>query len=174
MTLSPLTVAANPIFAYGAYIEVGMRTTLIALAIIATVPVAAAGFASDREVAAGTGVAVGELQLRPAVAGGPRGVGLFRQTGARLRGWVVVWGLEPRSRHAVHFHGPQSACGRKADPVAAHADLLADARGVAYATVRVRSTVQVLRKGVYYNVHAKPSSAAENPEIACANVMPIP
>lgn len=151
-----------------------MRTTLIALAIIATLPVAAAGFASDREVASGTGVAVGELQLRPDAAGAPRGAGLFRQTGERLRGWVVVWGLEPRSRHAVHFHGPKSACGRKADPVAAHADLVANARGVAYATVGVRSRLQVLRKGFYYNVHAKPSSAAENPEIACANVVPIP
>jgi hypothetical protein len=153
-----------------------MRSTLIALAIFATLPVAAAGFAADREVAAGTGVAVGELQLRPAdaSAGAPRGVGLFRQTGARLRGWVVVWGLEARSRHAVHFHGPKSACGRKADPVAVHADLVADARGVAYATVSVRSRVQVLRKGFYYNVHAKPSSEAENPEIACANVVPIP
>jgi hypothetical protein len=152
-----------------------MRATVIAAATFATLlAVAAAGSASVRELAAGPGMAVGELQLRPAVAGGPRGVGLFRQTGARLSGWVVVWGLEPRTRHAVHFHGPRSACGRKADPVAVHDDLVADARGVAYATVNVRSPVQILRKGVYYNVHSKPSSAAENPEIACANVLPIP
>jgi hypothetical protein len=150
-----------------------MRTTLITVAIIATLVLVAAGFAADREVAAGTGTAVGELQLRPTVGGSPRGAGLFRQRGTRLRGWVVVWGLEPRSRHAVHFHGPNSACGRKADPVAAHADLVADARGIAYARVSVRSRLQVLRKGFYYNVHAKPASAAENPEIACANVMPI-
>ena len=151
-----------------------MRTSLVALVIIVALPVTAAGFASSREVAQGTAVAVGELQLRPTVAGGPQGVGLFRQTGARLHGWVVVWGLEPRSRHAVHFHGPNSACGRKAEPVAAHGDLVADERGVAYAKVSVRSRVQVLRRGFYYNVHAKPSSAAENPEIACANVVPIP
>jgi len=87
---------------------------------------------------------------------------------------VVVWGLKPRSTHAVHFHGPKSACGSKADPVAAHADLVADARGVAYANVGVRSGLQVLRKGFYYNVHAKASSAEENPEVACANVVPIP
>jgi hypothetical protein len=151
-----------------------MRATLAALAIVATLPVAAASIASDREVAASTRTAVGELQLRPGVAGGPRGVGLFRQTGASLRGWVVVWGLAPRSRHAVHFHGPNSACGRKADPIAAHADLIADPQGVANATVKIRSRVQVLRKGFYYNVHAKPFSAQENPEIACANVVPIP
>jgi hypothetical protein len=151
-----------------------MRTTSIAVAIIATLALAAAGFAADREVAAATSMAVGELQLRPTNAGGPRGVGLFRQAGARLRGWVVVWGLEPRSRHAVHFHGPKSACGQKADPVATHADLVADAQGVAYATVRIRSRLQVLRNGFYYNVHAKPASASENPEIACANVVPIP
>lgn len=151
-----------------------MRTMLIALAIVATLLVVAASFASNRDVASGTATTVGELQLRPAIAGGPRGVGLFRQTGASLRGWVVVWGLQPRSRHAVHFHGPNSSCGQKADPVAAHADLIADASGVAYATVKIRSRVQVLRKGIYYNVHAKPFTAEENPEIACANVVPIP
>jgi hypothetical protein len=43
-----------------------------------------------------------------------------------VRGWVVVWGLEPHSMHAVHFHGPRSACEAKANPVAAHADLEAD------------------------------------------------
>jgi len=100
-------------------------------------------------------------------------VGLFRQTGATLRGWVVVWGLAPRSKHAVHFHGPRSACGRKADPVAAHADLKADSRGVAYAKAAVRSPVQVVRKGFYYNVHQKPLTEGENPEIACGNVVPI-
>jgi hypothetical protein len=114
------------------------------------------------------------VQIRPTVANGPRGAGLFRQTGANLRGWVVVWGLAPRTRHAVHFHGPKSACGEKADPVAAHADLVADARGVAHATVKIRSPIQVLRKGIYYNVHARPLTATENPEIACANVVPIP
>jgi hypothetical protein len=46
--------------------------------------------------------------------------------------------------------------------------------GVAYATVGVRSRLQILRSGFYYNVHAKPASAAKNPEIACANVVPIP
>jgi hypothetical protein len=150
-----------------------MRTTLIALAIVATLLVAAAGIASDREVAQAR-IAVGELQIRPTVANGPRGAGLFRQTGANVRGWVVVWGLAPRTRHAVHFHGPNSSCGQQADPVAAHADLVADTRGVAYATVKIRSRIQVLRKGIYYNVHARPLTATENPEIACANVVPIP
>ena len=143
------------------------------MAITATLAVAAVGLAADREVAQGTRTAVGELQIRPTIAGGPRGAGLFRQTGSNLRGWVVVWGLGPRTRHAVHFHGPNSACGDQADPVAAHADLVADARGVAYATVKLRSPVQVLRRGIYYNVHARPLTAEENPEIACANVVPI-
>jgi len=137
--------------------------------------VAPASAVGSGEVASSTAAtAVAELQITPSVAGGPRGLGLFRQSGATLRGWVVVWGLQPRAKHAVHFHGPRSACGRKADPVAAHADLRADSRGVAYAKVAVRSPVQVLRKGFYYNVHQKPSTASENPEIACANVAPIP
>jgi hypothetical protein len=151
-----------------------MRRTLIALAIIATLAIAAVGSASDRALTEGTATSAAELQIRPSSGSSPRGVGLFRQTGATLRGWVVVWGLQPHTRHAVHFHGPRSACGAKADPVAAHQDLVADARGVAYATVRVRSPVQVLRKGIYYNVHALPTGPADNPEIACANIVPIP
>jgi hypothetical protein len=147
---------------------------VIALATVATLLVAGAGVASDRDVASGTATTVGELQIRPTIVNGPQGAGLFRQTGSSLRGWVVVWGLAPRTRHAVHFHGPNSSCGQKADPVAAHADLVADARGVAYATVKIRSPAQVLRKGIYYNVHARPLTATENPEIACANVVPVP
>ena len=145
----------------------------MALAITGTLAVAAVGLAADREVAQVGRTAVGELQIRPSISSGPRGVGLFRQTGANLRGWVVVWPLVPGSRHAVHFHGPNSSCGQKADPVAAHADLVANERGVAYAAVKIRSPVQVLRKGIYYNVHARPLTATENPEIACANVVPI-
>jgi hypothetical protein len=151
------------------------RAQLIAVVALVTLSVASAAAIGSGQVASSTtATAVAELQLTPTVAGGPRGVGLFRQTGATLRGWVVIWGLQPRSKHAVHFHGPRSACGRKADPVAAHADLRADARGVAYAKVGARSPVQVLRKGFYYNVHQKPSIADENPEIVCANVVPIP
>jgi hypothetical protein len=148
---------------------------LIALAVFATVASTAGAIGSRHEAAVTVKGAVAELQLAPSVARGPRGVGLFRQTGARLRGWVVVWGLDPHSlKHAVHFHGPNSACGEKADPVAAHADLKADSKGVAYAKVELRSRIQVLMKGFYYNVHRKPSSiAGQNPEIACGNVVPI-
>jgi hypothetical protein len=150
------------------------RAQLIVMAAVVTLSVAAALAVGSGHVASSTAAtAVAELQLTPTVAGGPRGVGLFRQTGATLRGWVVVWGLAPRSEHAVHFHGPGSACGRKADPVAAHADLKAGSRGVAYAKVAARSSVQVVRRGFYYNVHQKPSTAGENPEIACGNVVPI-
>jgi hypothetical protein len=150
-----------------------IRVLLIAAAVLATLAAAAGAVGSRQDAAVTARSAVAELQLAPSVAGGPRGVGLFRQTGASLRGWIVVWGLDPRSKHAVHFHGPESACGEKADPVAAHADLKADSKGVAYARVAVRSRIQVLRKGFYYNVHQKPSTASQNPETACGNVVPI-
>jgi hypothetical protein len=146
---------------------------LIAVAVFATVASTAGAIGSRHEAAVTVKSAVAELQLAPSVPGGPRGVGLFRQTGARLRGWVVVWGLDPHSKHAVHFHGPNSACGEKAEPVAAHADLKADSKGVAYAKVELRSRIQVLVKGFYYNVHRKPSIAGQNPEMACGNVVPI-
>lgn len=151
-----------------------MRTKAQLIAVVALVALSVAGAASGsgQVTSSHAATAVAELQIAPSAAGG--GVGLFRQSGASLRGWVVVWGLQPRSKHAVHFHGPRSACGRKADPVAVHADLEADSRGVAYAKVAVRSPVQVLRKGFYYNVHQQPATASENPEIACANVVSIP
>lgn len=152
-----------------------MRIQLVvATALIALLVGVAAAVGTGHKAAVAGRVTVAELQITSTVAGGPRGVGLFHQTGASLRGWVVVWRLAPRSRHAVHFHGPKSACGRKADPVAAHADLKADSRGVAHAKVAVKSPVAVLRKGFYYNVHELPSVASENPEIACGNVVPIP
>lgn len=152
-----------------------MRRPVVALGVVAVCAVVAVAAAAgtDRDAAVTGRTSLAELQIAPSVARGPRGVGFFRQTAGRLQGWVVVWGLDPRSKHAVHFHGPNSACGIKADPAAAHADLRADSRGVAYAKVDVRSRPHVLRKGFYYNVHRKPSIASENPEIACGNVVPI-
>jgi hypothetical protein len=150
------------------------RVVVIAVAVVVMLSAAATAAAFRQRAAVGVSTALAELRLSPSVAGGPRGVALFRQTGARLRGWVVVWGLDPHSLHAVHFHGPRSACGAKADPVAAHADLKADANGVAYASVDVKSQIQILRKCFYYNVHEMPSIAGENPEIACGNVERVP
>jgi hypothetical protein len=87
-----------------------------------------------------------------------------------MTGHVVVWGLEPNTEHAVHFHGPDSRCGAKADPVAVHPDLRADADGVAYAEIDIAPDRGLLGGGFYYNVHAGPSSEAENPEIACGDI----
>jgi hypothetical protein len=103
---------------------------------------------------------------------GVRGVGYFDQNGERLTGFVAVWGLEPNSEHAVHFHGPDSSCGAKADPVATHRDLKADEAGVAYTNVDSRVERNLLRGGFYYNVHQGPSRLADNPEIACGDISP--
>jgi hypothetical protein len=116
--------------------------------------------------------ATAELRIEPSEAGGPRGVGSLRHRDGRLTGWIVVWGLEPGSRHAVHFHGPGASCGAKADPVAVHDDLVADPDGVATFRLDEDAPAAVLDGGVYYNVHAEPSSASENPEIACGDVRP--
>ena len=103
---------------------------------------------------------------------GVRGVGFFEQDGDRLTGFVAVWGLEPNSEHAVHFHGPDSSCGTKADPVAVHPDLKADRSGIAYTNVELRAEQRLLGGGFYYNVHEGPSRVADNPEIACADIGP--
>jgi hypothetical protein len=112
---------------------------------------------------------VAEVRLAGDQAG-VRGVAFFEQDGERMTGDVVVWGLEPNSEHAVHFHGPDSRCGAKADPVAVHPDLMADENGVAYTDVEITAEQELLRGGFYYNVHAGPSSEADNPEIACGDI----
>jgi hypothetical protein len=122
----------------------------------------------------GSGRAVSEFEITPALAGGPRGAALLTFEDGRLRGRVLVWGLEPNTRHAVHFHGPDSACGEKADPVAIHPDLVADGDGTASARVDIRTPTNVLGPGFYYNVHAEPSTVADNPEIACGDVRRVP
>ena len=117
----------------------------------------------------------GDKHARFAIAGDAaevRGTAFLEQDGDRLTGFVVVWGLEPRSAHAVHFHGPGSSCGTKADPVAVHPDLRADASGVAYIDVDVTVDRELLDGGFYYNVHEGPSRQAENPEIACGDIAP--
>ncbi|MDQ4030559.1 MAG: superoxide dismutase family protein [Actinomycetota bacterium] len=101
-----------------------------------------------------------------------RGVAHFEQEGDQVTGFVVVWGLEPNSAHAVHFHGPKGRCGTKADPVAVHPDLTADGNGVAYTNVAIAAKTQLLGGGYYYNVHAGPSRDAANPEIACGDIQP--
>ena len=101
-----------------------------------------------------------------------RGVGFFEQEDDRMTGFVAVWGLEPNTEHAVHFHGPGSECGATADPVAAHPDLRADPNGVAYTDVELTAEQPLLTGGFYYNVHEGPSSRAENPEIACGDLAP--
>ena len=99
-----------------------------------------------------------------------QGVAHFEQDGSQMTGFVVVWGLEPGSVHAVHFHGPDSSCGTKADPVAVHSDLQADGNGVAYTRIDLTSEQDLLDGGYYYNVHTGPSRLADNPELACGDI----
>jgi hypothetical protein len=115
---------------------------------------------------------VAGVLLSPAAESGVRGTAFFRQEGERLSGWVAVWGLPPNSAHAVHFHGPNSSCAKAGPAVAAHPDLVADAKGVAFTSFRTRSELQVLRRGFYYNVHAKGAAKGSSPDLSCANIVP--
>jgi len=133
--------------------------------------IAVAALAGDD---AGDARTVAEFAVVPSVAGGPRGAALLTYEDGALRGRVVVLGLEAHARHAVHFHGPDSSCGEKADPVAIHPDLEADSDGVATARIDVETATNVLQPGFYYNVHAGPSTLADNPEIACGDVRQVP
>jgi hypothetical protein len=148
-----------------------MRAAVIVVAVVALVggfaSIAFAVLRADAEAAA-------ELEIEPTTPGGPEGVGSLRHRDGRLTGWIVVWGLEPGARHAVHFHGPDAACGAQADPIAIHPDLEAGPDGVAAARLDQPAPASLLEGGVYYNVHALPSTASDNPEIACGDVMPAP
>jgi hypothetical protein len=141
---------------------------LVGLGAVAAVVVAAVIAAAL--LADGDGDAAAANGVRLAGESNVEGVAFFEQDGDRLTGYVVVWGLEPNSEHAVHFHGPDSSCGAKADPVAVHPDLRADANGVAFADVDIAAEQELLDGGFYYNVHVGPSRVADNPEIACANL----
>jgi hypothetical protein len=140
---------------------------VIALGCFAIIASAASGGAATRTIAA--------VELRPDGGGAARGAAYFTQRGARLSGWVVVWGLEPGSAHAVHFHGPNGTCASKpAKPaVASHDDVTADSRGVAFKRFSVSSPSQVLRRGFYYNVHSHPSAHGSSPSIACGPIRPL-
>jgi hypothetical protein len=137
----------------------------VAALAIGGVAIAGAGAAQPSRVVAG-------VLLQPSAESGVRGAAFFRQEGRRLSGWVAVWGLAPNSAHAVHFHGPNASCAKAAPAVAAHADLVADARGLAFATFRTRSEQLVLRRGFYYNVHAEPAAEGTSPDISCGNIVP--
>jgi hypothetical protein len=144
---------------------------VIALVLAAILTLGAAGL----HAAARPKPVFAAVQLAPENGSGVRGAAFFRQQGRALSGWVVVWGLEPGTAHAVHFHGPSGRCGAPPPPkpaVAAHADLVADARGVAFRSFRTQSAVQVIRRGFYYNVHSRPVAAGTSPSISCADLRP--
>jgi hypothetical protein len=91
------------------------------------------------------------------------------QRGARLRGFVVVWGLEPGSRHANHIHGnAPGAAAARCNPAGRRTmrhlddrpDLIADERGVAFGVINERVTERAVRRGVYLMVHQNPSPPA--------------
>ena len=147
----------------------GKAITFALLAVVwcALLASSASGGPTARTVAA--------VELRPDAGGSVRGVAYFTQRGRQLSGWVVVWGLDPRSAHAVHFHGPNGTCRSNPakPPRAAHADLVADDRGVAFRRFSVLTSSQVLRRGFYYNVHARPASAASSPSVTCGEIRPL-
>jgi hypothetical protein len=115
---------------------------------------------------------IASVRLSPEEGSGVRGVAFFREQNLRLSGWVAVWGVAPRTAHAVHFHAPGRCGGPAADAIAAHRDLVADRNGVAYLSFAVRVRKAVLRRGVYYNVHRGPATAGKTPSVACGDVRP--
>jgi hypothetical protein len=144
-------------------ILIGAAAVLLLVAVVSAVV-----FLGDEEDGSGQ---VADVRLEGDEPG-VRGVAHFEQDGEEMTGYVVVWGLEPNSEHAVHFHGPDSSCGTKADPVAVHPDLQADGNGVAFTEVDLSADRPLLDGGFYYNVHEGSSRLAENPEIACGDLGP--
>ena len=120
--------------------------------------------------------------------GDERGAGYLEQDGDRLRGWIVVWGLEPDSHHASHLHADPEGETDASCPDAQtdrHAidfeDLTADANGVATHEIDVLVGERVVRPGVYWMVHAhgghdhaghgEHDPPAENPGLLCGDLV---
>lgn len=109
---------------------------------------------------------------------GASGMAGVRQKGKAVTVTLMVTGLEPRSKHAAHIHGPLGTCTKRTKRHAAElGDFVADAQGVVHATVRVRVAEMVVgMPGYFVMVHANPGTRmpdgtmAMNPPIACGNL----
>lgn len=109
---------------------------------------------------------------------GVSGMAGFRQRGGALVVTLVVSGLEPRSRHAAHVHGPLATCRKTTKRHAAElGDLVASAQGVIRVTRRVKVDEMVVgMPGYFLMVHANPGkklpsgAMAVNPPIACGTL----
>lgn len=120
---------------------------------------------------------VAAIKLNPKGAEGAQGVAFLHQVGKKVTGWVVVWGLEPNSEHAMHVHGPKGSCTKDAGVVVPFADLKADADGVAFAQISgTGNGGQVLKKGFYLNVHDYKTAdlASKGFEaVSCGNIVAV-
>jgi len=119
----------------------------------AVVTIAAAVLAGIGGGATVTGT-VAAIKLNPKGQEAAQGVAFLHQVGKKVTGWVVVWGLDPNSEHAMHIHGPNGSCTKDANVVVPFADIKSDAKGVAFAQISgTGKGGQVLKKGFYLNVH---------------------
>ena len=154
--------------------KVALFAALAAVLVAALVPGGgAATSAAPRSVSVG-------VPLNAIGGSGARGLAYFQLRGQTLRYTVVVFGLEPDSRHAAHIHGPKGACtpaSKNRGVVVPFPDLRADENGVAYASgsvsLRQAKEKQVLRPGFYYNVHEYSTAELASQGLAavtCGNI----
>lgn len=127
------------------------------------------------------------FRLAPLAAqGATSGAAFLSQDGDRLRGHVVVWGLEPGSRHASHLHAspegetPASCPDAQTDRhVVDFEPLVADEAGVATREVDVVVAERIVRPGVYWMIHENAGHShgsggppPPNPGLLCGDVLP--
>jgi hypothetical protein len=144
-----------------------VRLLVLAIALVA-LGAAAVGTAGAAKKPAAVHAAV---ELTPFNEGGPQGVAYLKQVGRKLTGWIVVWGLAPGSAHAWHVHGPSGSCtGAQVAPVASDDDLVADGNGVAFVKLSTTSSLNVIRKGFYLNVHEHSTVDGTGAGITCGNI----
>jgi hypothetical protein len=108
----------------------------------------------------------------PTLPSSAYGQAYLRQVGDHLTGWRKVWGLVPNSVHANHLHGPDGACSPPSRQVPNMAvilpDLKANAAGYAYGAINLIVHQEVVAKGYFLVVHAKPTPADERSQIGSA------
>jgi len=126
------------------------------------------------------------------------GMAMVRQTGEDVVAKITVAGLEPGSTHANHLHGeaagePAKGCFASGGHSTRHIhdlpDITANSAGVGYAMHRFEVDERVVRPGVFWMVHAMPTTGGHgggsaghaghsmsgsghgvNPGIACAPI----
>lgn len=141
-----------------------MRRIAMLLALLLLLLVTAATASADD-------FSVHTAHLAPTSAGGPHGVATVQRTHTGdYKVTVTVWGLAPRSSHAMHFH--RGTCAAQGPVIKPLPNITANAGGVGRVTTRMSEAdwMMIMSAASYVNVHAQATPPIGG-GITCGDVM---